>query len=149
MVSEQIQPVSREALYFQEQQTSIYRCQSQGWGGGQYQQMFLFRVIGQLLRAAYLSINILELRAICLALFHFQVQSSDSILARSYINTQGGLRSLRLLKEALKLQKWAGTHVASLQAEDSQGDCKHTSRLTKKSGHQRMRMVSKKICFYY
>lgn len=34
MVSEQIQPVSREALYFQEQQASIYRCQSQGWGGG-------------------------------------------------------------------------------------------------------------------
>ncbi|XP_053138354.1 uncharacterized protein LOC128339002 [Hemicordylus capensis] len=76
------------------------------------------------------SINWLELRAIRLALLHFQplVQGQDVLVktdnttAKAHVNRQGGTRSLSLFRESVLLLTWAETHLNSLAAHHVKGD---------------------------
>ncbi len=69
-------------------------------------------------------INYLELRAVCLALEHFAQRlqgrhvlvRTDNMTVVSYINRQGGTRSLPLLQLARKLLTWSSELLASLRA---------------------------------
>lgn len=74
-------------------------------------------------------INLLELRAIWLALIHFSKQlegrnvllRTDNIAAKAHLNKQGGSRSFSLHKEALILFAWVEKTVCSLRAEHIRG----------------------------
>ena len=69
-------------------------------------------------------VNVLELRAVCLALRHFLqflkgrhvLVRSDSTTVVAYINHQGGLRSRRLHEMTRELLVWAHAHFLSLRA---------------------------------
>lgn len=75
------------------------------------------------------SINFLELRAIRLALLHFQGRVTgahilvrmDNTTAKAYLNRQGGTRSRTLMGEASRLFQWAERHVLSIRAEHLAG----------------------------
>ncbi|XP_044151545.1 nuclear pore complex protein Nup155 [Bufo gargarizans] len=71
-----------------------------------------------------LQINVLELRAIFLALSHWtsrlrglpiQIQTDNST-AVAYLNHQGGTRSVMALREASQILRWAEDHVPVLSA---------------------------------
>lgn len=76
-----------------------------------------------------LSINLLELRAIRLALIQFRPLlagksvrvRTDNTTAKAYVNRQGGTRSKRLRAEAMVLMGWAEQNLGSLQAEHLAG----------------------------
>ncbi|XP_049322641.1 uncharacterized protein LOC125782478 [Astyanax mexicanus] len=69
-------------------------------------------------------VNVLELRAVCLALRHFlpYVENShvlvrtDNTTVVAYINKQGGLRSLQLHRLAHRLIIWSNANLLSLRA---------------------------------
>ncbi|XP_034275668.1 uncharacterized protein LOC117666806 [Pantherophis guttatus] len=71
------------------------------------------------------NINWLELRAVCLALRHFQdmvlhqhvLVLTDNTATKAHINREGGTHSLPLMAETDKLMSWAESHVLSLKAE--------------------------------
>lgn len=73
--------------------------------------------------------NLLEIRAICLALSQFQqlflgkhlLVRMDNVAAKAHINKQGGSRSSILNKEALLILQWAKVHVESLSTEHVKG----------------------------
>lgn len=75
------------------------------------------------------SINFLECRMIRLALqvFASQLQNvhvlvyTDSMMARAYVNRQGGTRSKNLQGKAHRLFPWAEQHLASIRAEHNMG----------------------------
>ncbi|XP_033987890.1 uncharacterized protein LOC117483621 [Trematomus bernacchii] len=75
-------------------------------------------------------INVLELRAVLLALRHFLPQltdrhvlvRSDNMSAVSQINHQGGTRSAQLLRVSQSLLSWASPRLASLRAVFLPGD---------------------------
>ncbi|XP_033996783.1 uncharacterized protein LOC117491055 [Trematomus bernacchii] len=75
-------------------------------------------------------INVLELRAVLLALRHFLPQltdrhvlvRSDNMSAVSQINHQGGTRSVQLLRVSQSLLSWASPRLASLRAVFLPGD---------------------------
>ena len=77
-------------------------------------------------------INVLELRAVLLALRqflprltgHHVIVRTDSTVAAAYINRQGGLGSLVLCKLATKLWQWANPLFCSFRATRA-GDVEH------------------------
>ncbi len=77
-----------------------------------------------------LHINVLELRAIRLALEHFApslrgkhvLVRSDNMTAVAQVNHHGGTRSEQLLLEAAELLTWAASHLAGLRAMYLPGD---------------------------
>lgn len=76
-----------------------------------------------------LNINLLELRAIRLALLQFQdlVEGKDVLVlmdnttAKAHINKLGGTRSRSLMDEARLLGPWAETHLSSIRADHISG----------------------------
>lgn len=75
------------------------------------------------------SINRLELRAIRLALIHFEdsiqwhhiLIQTDNTTAKAFINRQGGTKSRGLMREASSLLQWAEVHLSSIKAEHLPG----------------------------
>jgi len=75
-------------------------------------------------------INVLELRAVLLALKHFLPQladrhvlvRSDKMSAVAHINHQGGTRSVQLLQLSQNLLSWASPRLTSLRAAFLPGD---------------------------
>ena len=71
-----------------------------------------------------LHINVLELRAVYLALRHFRpalegkhvLIKSDNVSTVYHVNHQGGVRSRECLREAQGLLRWAFPHFSSLRA---------------------------------
>lgn len=74
-------------------------------------------------------INLLELRAICLALQHWGPRlrgkhlliRTDNVSAKAQVNKQGGSRSTALHKEAVALFNWVESCLASIRAEHIRG----------------------------
>ncbi|XP_060541827.1 uncharacterized protein LOC132710188 [Pantherophis guttatus] len=77
-----------------------------------------------------LPINLLELRAIHLALLHFQnlitscdvLVLTDNVTAKAHVNRLGGTHSRVLMDEALLLGLWAESHLKSLRADHISGE---------------------------
>lgn len=76
------------------------------------------------LEESRLQINLLELRAICLALSHWtsllrghpiRIQT-DNTTAVAYLNHQGGTKSSAAFREASRILRWAELHVPALSA---------------------------------
>lgn len=96
-----------------------------------------------------LPINVLELRAIRLALLHFSSQvfhlsvlvCMDNVSVKAYLNNQGGSRSIALQKEANRLLKWAESHLISIRADQRSGE--HSSQLAQQGVDPPRRMVVK------
>lgn len=97
----------------------------QGWGAT-CEDLFFQGVWTE--KESHMHINLLELRAIYLALTHLShllkgrhvLIRTDNISAKAYVNKQGGSKSL-LNKEALKIMQWAEANVLSMRAEHVQG----------------------------
>ncbi len=91
----------------------------QGWGA-----VWRHQNVRGLWHSTQQHINVLEMRAVWLALQQFQRQLKDKhVLIRTdnttvvfYINHQGGTRSQSLLNLAQRLWKWADVHLLSLRA---------------------------------
>ncbi len=91
----------------------------QGWGA-----VWRHQKVSGMWHSMLQHINILEMKAVWLALQHFQHQLKDKhVLIRTdnttmvfYINHQGGTRSRSLLNLAQRLWKWADVHLLSLRA---------------------------------
>lgn len=72
-----------------------------------------------------LNINLLELRAIHLAVLHFhdRVEARDvlvlmdNVTAKAHINRMGGTHLIDLMRETLLLNPWAETHLNSIDAD--------------------------------
>lgn len=72
-----------------------------------------------------LSINVLELRAVYLALLHFKQHilntdvliRPDNVSTKAHVNRLGGTRSAILMQESLQLGVWAEAHLSSLKVD--------------------------------
>lgn len=81
------------------------------------------------MRESLLNINLLELRAVHLALSNFRSQLAgkdvlvltDNTTAKAHINRLGGTRSRSLMAEALQLGLWAEEHLNSIKADHISG----------------------------
>lgn len=97
-----------------------------GWGAHLLHHMTQGRWSAQ---KSLLNINLLELRAIHLALIHFQdlvegkdvLVLTDNTTAKAHINKLGGTRSRSLMEEACLLGLWAETHLSSIRADHISG----------------------------
>ncbi len=91
----------------------------QGWGA-----VWRHQKVRGLWHSTLQHIHVLEMRAVWLALQHFQRQlkdkhvviRTDNTTVEFYINHQGGTRSQSLLNLAQRLWKWADVHLLSLRA---------------------------------
>lgn len=87
-------------------------------------------------------INVLELRAVCLALQHFLpylkrqhvLVRSDNTTVVAYVNHQGGLRSRLLHEMARELLLWAHTHLMSLRAAHVPGILNRAADMLSRDG---------------
>lgn len=69
-------------------------------------------------------INILELKAVCLALLTFSKKvynadilvQTDNMATKAYFNHQGGIRFKDVMEETIFLFQWAEAHLQSIKA---------------------------------
>lgn len=123
----------------------FHRCQSFGLGSD----MWEIHDTGNLVEQK-LHINVLELRVVYLALKHFTAQLMDSHIlirtdntsAKAYIINQGGSRSSKLHKEALKTLHWVEANVQSMSAKHIKSISQHPSKLAEQATLTGGRMVS-------